>query len=240
MQKNIGIILAAGRGSRMNSDIPKQFLKIDNKDVFIYSLQSFSDAGIDEIILIISEEYEEYVNETLKEYSLFNIHIVYGGSERYYSVFNALDYIDKSGIECKYILIHDAARPVIKSEIIKEMTNKANDENIASLIPGVKVKDTIRDMALINKKEISVIDRNNLVSIQTPQIFKYDILYNSYKKLFQEYKNRIEELNITDDAMVVELISGISPYIYHGDEKNIKITTPEDLIIAKLYLKNNK
>ena len=215
------IVLAGGRGKRMNYHKSKQFIEIKGKPVLVYTLEKFIyNKSIDEVILVLPEDEVDYCKkEVLQKYSLKVDRIVIGGKERQDSVFNALEAMEKANI----VLIHDGARPFISEKIIEEGIKYANIYGAAA--PGVTPKDTIK---IKNEDNISVDtpDRNTLVAVQTPQCFKYDEIYQCHWKIKEE--NAI----VTDDTSVVERY-GHKVYLYEGDYTNIKITTPEDLILAE-------
>ena len=215
------IVLAGGRGKRMNYHKSKQFIEIKGKPVLVYTLEKFIyNKSIDEVILVLPEDEVDYCKkEVLQRYSLKVDRIVIGGKERQDSVFNALEAMEKADI----VLIHDGARPFINEKIIEEGIKYANIYGAAA--PGVAPKDTIK---VKNEDNISVDtpDRNMLVAVQTPQCFKYDEIYQCHRKIKEE--NAI----VTDDTSVVERY-GHKVYLYEGDYTNIKITTPEDLILAE-------
>ena len=215
------IVLAGGRGKRMNYHKSKQFIEIKGKPVLVYTLEKFIyNKSIDEVILVLPEDEVDYCKkEVLQRYSLKVDRIVIGGKERQDSVFNALEAMEKADI----VLIHDGARPFINEKIIEEGIKYANIYGAAA--PGVTPKDTIK---IKNEDNISVDtpDRNTLVAVQTPQCFKYDEIYQCHRKIKEE--NAI----VTDDTSVVERY-GHKVYLYEGDYINIKITTPEDLILAE-------
>ena len=215
------IVLAGGRGKRMNYHKSKQFIEIKGKPVLVYTLEKFIyNKSIDEVILVLPEDEVDYCKkEVLQRYSLKVDRIVIGGKERQDSVFNALEAMEKANI----VLIHDGARPFISEKIIEEGIKYANIYGAAA--PGVTPKDTIK---IKNEDNISVDtpDRNTLVAVQTPQCFKYDEIYQCHRKIKEE--NAI----VTDDTSVVEMY-GHKVYLYEGDYINIKITTPEDLILAE-------
>ena len=215
------IVLAGGRGKRMNYHKSKQFIEIKGKPVLVYTLEKFIyNKSIDEVILVLPEDEVDYCKkEVLQKYSLKVDRIVFGGKERQDSVFNALEAMEKADI----VLIHDGARPFINEKIIEEGIKYANIYGAAA--PGVTPKDTIK---VKNEDNISVDtpDRNMLVAVQTPQCFKYDEIYQCHRKIKEE--NAI----VTDDTSVVERY-GHKVYLYEGDYTNIKITTPEDLILAE-------
>lgn len=215
------IVLAGGRSKRMNYHKSKQFIEIKGKPVLVYTLEKFIyNKSIDEVILVLPEDEVDYCKkEVLQRYSLKVDRIVIGGKERQDSVFNALEAMEKADI----VLIHDGARPFINEKIIEEGIKYANIYGAAA--PGVTPKDTIK---VKNEDNISVDtpDRNMLVAVQTPQCFKYDEIYQCHRKIKEE--NAI----VTDDTSVVERY-GHKVYLYEGDYTNIKITTPEDLILAE-------
>lgn len=215
------IVLAGGRGKRMNYHKSKQFIEIKGKPVLVYTLEKFIyNKSIDEVILVLPEDEVDYCKkEVLQKYSLKVDRIVIGGKERQDSVFNALEAMEKANI----VLIHDGARPFISEKIIEEGIKYANIYGAAA--PGVTPKDTIK---IKNEDNISVDtpDRNTLVAVQTPQCFKYDEIYQCHRKIKEE------NAKVTDDTSVVERY-GHKVYLYEGDYTNIKITTPEDLILAE-------
>ena len=183
------IVLAGGRGKRMNYHKSKQFIEIKGKPVLVYTLEKFIyNKSIDEVILVLPEDEVDYCKkEVLQKYSLKVDRIVIGGKERQDSVFNALEAMEKANI----VLIHDGARPFISEKIIEEGIKYANIYGAAA--PGVTPKDTIK---IKNEDNISVDtpDRNTLVAVQTPQCFKYDEIYQCHRKVKEE--NAI----VTDDT----------------------------------------
>ena len=221
-EKNTAIVLAAGQGKRMHSKIQKQFLEIQGYPVLYYSLCCFQKSSlIHDIILVTGEESVSYCKEEIvQKYGLTKVSaVIPGGKERYDSVYAGLCACK----DCEYVLIHDGARPFISEKIIEEGIKYANIYGAAA--PGVTPKDTIK---IKNEDNISVDtpDRNTLVAVQTPQCFKYDEIYQCHRKIKEE--NAI----VTDDTSVVERY-GHKVYLYEGDYTNIKITTPEDLILAE-------
>ncbi len=217
------IILAGGKGTRMRSAISKQFIDIKGKPIIYYTLKKFSEnKKIDNIIVVLPEDEVKYFKENiLKKYELRINKIVIGGKERQDSVYNALKSLKNSSTDI--VLIHDGARPFISERIINEGIKFA--EIYGAAAPGVMPKDTIK---VKNEKNFSVDtpNRANLVSIQTPQVFKFDEILECHEKI------RYNGEKVTDDTMVVEKY-GYSVYLYDGEYTNIKVTTPEDLILAE-------
>lgn len=228
------VILAAGAGKRMQSDIKKQFLQINEKPVIWYSLETFQKSFIDEIVLVVSEEDITYCKkEIVEKFGFTKVkQIVAGGKERYHSVSAGIE----SLFSCDYVFIHDGARPVLTEEILERAYEEVQKCN--ACVVGMPVKDTIKIAdreGYIDKTP----DRNLVWTIQTPQVFSYSLIKEAYQKLLiQETELKEQGINITDDAMVVESLMDHSVRLVEGSYKNIKITTPEDLKIAEIFLQN--
>lgn len=217
------IVLAAGRGLRFKSKIPKPLIEINSQPVIIYSLNALSrNPEIKDIILVVNRKNLRGIARTIKKYRIPKIkEIVLGGKERQDSVVKGLQSIDpKTGL----VLIHDAVRPFIDKRIISSVIKEAKKSQAA--IVGVPVKGTIKEVVMRHALCVArkTIDRRNLWEIQTPQVFKKDLILAAYKKFGKS--------KVTDDAMLVEKM-GVKVSIVRGSYKNIKITTPEDLIIAR-------
>ncbi len=228
--KITAIILAAGQGKRMNSTVAKQFLELQNKPILYYSLSTFQKSTVDQIILVTGRDQIDYCKELVTQHRFDKVsEIIQGGKERYDSVYCALQSIK----DCSYVLIHDGARPFISLRLIEESIIKVRELNACIL--GVPVKDTIK-VVDDNGEIVSTPDRNTLWTAQTPQCFMYCQIRQAYEKLM-ETKN-LENLSITDDAMVYETFLRKSVHMITGDYSNIKITTPEDLIMAEKILED--
>lgn len=216
------IITASGKGERMKTDIPKQFLLIRNKPLLLHTLISVYNANKDyNIIIVLNEEHLHYWNEIVEKYNVTIPHkIIFGGEERFYSVQNAVNYI-KTQVDEALVAVHDGVRPFAENlfeECFKVCEEKGN------AVCCIKSVDSLRQ---INDNHTQSIDRNKVLLVQTPQCFKLSSLYNAYK---QEYSP-----TFTDDASVVERM-GEEIHICNGDRKNIKITTPFDLAIAQTLI----
>lgn len=228
-KKIVAIVLAAGAGKRMQSNIPKQFLMMQDKPVLYYSLKAFEESNVDEIILVIGKDDIEYCRDNIvKKYKFKKVtNIIEGGIERYHSVYNGLN-----SITCAdYVLIHDGARPFITMDMI-ERTIKDVREYDACVV-GVPSKDTVK---IVNEDGIvmDTPDRDKVWSVQTPQAFSYNLIKQAYDLL---YNSERENLKITDDAMVVEHTLNKPVKLVMGEYSNIKITTPDDLIIGEGILR---
>lgn len=229
----VAIVLAAGRGKRMRQAVPKQFLEIDGKPIIYYSLKQMEESFIDEIILVTGEDDVSYCQkEIVEKYGFCKVHhVIAGGKERYHSVYNGL----KAAECCDYVFIHDGARPFINEEILKR--NLEMVEKCDACVTGMPVKDTIK-VSDENNFVAQTPHRNLLWQIQTPQTFRYDIVKNAYDSLFEALSLGELKCEVTDDAMVVEQFGSQKVKLVEGDYRNIKLTTPEDMILAEAFLKN--
>ncbi|MCR5607468.1 MAG: 2-C-methyl-D-erythritol 4-phosphate cytidylyltransferase [Lachnospiraceae bacterium] len=219
------IILASGTGKRMNSDKPKQYIDIQGKPLLYYTIKQFDNELIEGIVLVVGENDIEYCkSEIVEKYGLNKVKcIVAGGKERYNSVYNGLKYIDAD-----YVMIHDGARPFISAVTIDKVYKEL--QNNDACIVGVKAKDTVKiadDEGMVS----STPDRSYVWQVQTPQAFKTEKIKIAYEKAFSQ-----DMKGITDDAMVWEKCINEPVKLVEGEYTNIKITTPEDLIIANAYV----
>ena len=225
---NSVVIVSAGRGSRMKSDINKQFLKIGGKEVIAHTVERFyNNKNIGEIIIVVREDEKEFFQENIiNKYGYKNLKIAFGGKERQDSVYNGLQEVDKN---CSIVLIHDGARPFVTNEIIEQSIECAQKYNCA--IVGIPVKDTIK-IVNENNDVCNTPNRNTLWSIQTPQVFDYSLIMKAHEKA----KN--DKYYGTDDSMLMEYL-GYNVKVVEGSYDNIKITTPEDLKVAEEILREN-
>lgn len=231
--KTAAIVLAAGSGSRMHSNVKKQYMEINGKPLIYYALKAFEDSFTDEVVLVVSPGDIDYCKrEIVDKFGFTKVKsIVEGGAERYDSVRFGLHAISD---DTDYVMIHDGARPFVTEDIMKRSVDAAR-ENMACVV-GMPVKDTIK-VADENGFAKETPDRKNLWMIQTPQTFEYSLIRKLYDKL-EEDKEEIKAkgINITDDAMVVETFSDVKVKLVEGSYNNIKVTTPEDIGIAQAIL----
>lgn len=231
MAKITAIVLSAGKGSRMESKVHKQYLMLSGRPIIYYALKAFEDSPVDEIVLVVGKGEEAFCRtEIIEKYHLHKVtHIVEGGKERYHSVFNGLKKCGGSD----YVLIHDGARPFVEQAVIGRAIEAVIE--CRSCIAAVPVKDTIK---IANEEAVveATPKRDSLWSVQTPQAFAYELLYASYKKLLEE-EAADEAVHVTDDAMVVEQYGQAQVHIFKGSYRNLKITTPEDLEMAEFLMK---
>jgi 2-C-methyl-D-erythritol 4-phosphate cytidylyltransferase len=229
-QNNV-IIVAGGSGLRMTSEKKKQYLLIDEIPILTHTLKAFDKLGqFDNIILVVPKEDQIYCqSKILDPYSFkHSIQIVPGGKKRQDSVYNGLSYLKGLKImQDSIILIHDGVRPFITNETIEKSIQGAKQNG--ACIPVVKLTDTIKEVTR-NSFIIKTKDRKHLYSAQTPQAFKFNLLYTAFEHAIKS------SFTGTDDASLVEFL-GKSVAVYEGSKLNIKITTPDDLILGNYILK---
>ncbi len=217
MNYKINAIIPAGGTSSRFGNTNKLLEKINGKEVIKYTVDAFNASNVDNIIICANISIMEELKKIFADYK--NIKIIEGGATRQESVFKGLQ-----AENCDYILIHDGARPMISTDLINQTIEMVKDKK--ALTVATKTIDTIKEV--VDGKIIRTIDRSKLYNTQTPQAFEYEMILNAHKKLFGQ--------NFTDDAGMLEA-QGIDVYILNGSYKNIKITTQNDLDIAKIYLK---
>ncbi len=220
--KKYAVIVAGGAGTRMGSNLPKQFLLIQGKPVLYYTVKSFLDAFPDiEIILVLPELQMELGKEIIDGYfSEANILLTTGGETRFHSVKNGLSLVTDESV----VFVHDGVRCLASSELLIRCFNKALETG--SAIPVTESRDSLR---LITEEGHVVLDRNAVRLVQTPQTFHSKLLLPAFAI---DYKERF-----TDEATVAEAF-GIELTLVEGDPENIKITSPVDLAVAESILLN--
>lgn len=214
------VIVAAGGGSRMGGPIPKQFMLIHNKPVLYYTLKAFLEAYEDlQIILVLPLEFTNMGEEIIDAwFDKDRVRITVGGETRFQSVKNGLALVDEESI----IFVHDAVRCMVSKELIHRCYDAALESGTA--IPVLPVKDSVR---ILQEDGNDPMDRSRIVLVQTPQTFHSKILLPAYQI---DYKDKF-----TDEATVVEAF-GLKVGLVEGDEMNIKLTRPIDMLIAEKLL----
>ena len=215
----------------MKSDIPKQYMNLDGKPIIYYSLKAFQDCGFSSIILVCGKEDVEYCQKKIiKKYKLSGVTaVVPGGKERYHSVYEGLNAVR----DADYVFIHDGARPVLTEEIIRRLQEAVVEEGAA--VAGMPVKDTIKivdDAGYVKETP----ERKYVWQVQTPQCFSFPIIHEAYRKLITDEEADLPIPPVTDDAMVLSYSSDHRIKMVEADYRNIKITTPEDMAIAQVYM----
>lgn len=214
--KHTALIVAGGKGLRMGSELPKQFLPIGGKPVLMHTLEAFYrfDSGID-LILVLPEEQQGYWKQLCEKHRFTIRHLIANGGEtRFHSVRNGLALVSGGGL----VGVHDGVRPFVSQEVIRRCYDRAATEK--AVIPVVDVVETVRQ---VTESGSRTVNRDDYKLVQTPQVFDADLLRRAYAQDFKPF--------FTDDASVVEAM-GVPVDLVEGNRENIKITTPFDLKIA--------
>jgi 2-C-methyl-D-erythritol 4-phosphate cytidylyltransferase len=221
MQKKYIIIVAGGTGSRMNSELPKQFLLLKGKPIIIHTIEQFYryDANIT-CIVVVHADYKLYLAETLQQFNLHHCNITEGGETRFHSVKNGLKLIENN--EQGIVGIHDAARPLVSIETIGRCYELAAEKGC--VVPVITINESLR---VVEGSKNKAVNRAHYRVVQTPQCFKTELMQKAYDQDYNEL--------FTDDASVLEQ-GGHTIYLTEGNAENIKITQPQDLRLAELYL----
>jgi 2-C-methyl-D-erythritol 4-phosphate cytidylyltransferase len=229
---NFVIVVAGGIGRRMNNALPKQFIQLENIPVLMRTLHAFHRTSLSlEIVVVLPAEWMDYWTDLCYKFDFHVPHsLVEGGTSRFQSVKNGLNYVSQYLQEKgtpsaqQYIAVHDGARPLVSSSLIATLFAAAAKHQ--AVIPGLPSSDTIR---LVENGSSRIYNRDQVIHIQTPQVFEAHLLFKAYQAS--------ESTEFTDDASVVEA-SGTAITIIPGEKQNFKITTEEDLLFAKALLRS--
>ena len=214
------IIVAGGSGSRMGAEVPKQFLRLGGEPILAVTLRKFMPYAED-IVVVLPEAHIPLWESLAEECHLQDTHkVCAGGATRFHSVQNGLGALDP---ECDIVAVHDGVRPLLSGKMIERGLACAVEHG--SAVPTVGAVDSFR---VVHEGKLEIIDRSLLRAIQTPQMFDAQLLRKAYGATYDE--------RFTDDASVVEML-GTELHFYEGERSNLKITTPEDLIIAEAMLR---
>jgi 2-C-methyl-D-erythritol 4-phosphate cytidylyltransferase len=228
---NLSVIIpAAGQGKRMKTETNKQFLMLEDKEILAHTINKFEqEVTVNEIIVVCRAEEVDYCKNNIVDNDSLDksLKVVVGGKTRQESVYNGLQEVDSTS---DFVLIHDGARPFVKTQLIKKVITKLKKYD--AVVVGVPVKDTIKvvntDSMIINTP-----DRSKLVAIQTPQVFRKDLISDAYQRAYDD------GFIGTDSSSLVERIDKKVKFV-KGSYENIKITTPEDLEFGKRILAGRK
>jgi len=220
LMKKYALIVAAGSGSRMGAELPKQFLPLKGKPIVYYSVKSFLDAYDDlQIILVLPAAFTDLGHEIIDAYfDNDRVTVTTGGDSRFQSVKNGLSLVAGESI----VFVHDAVRCLVSRELIRKCYEIASETG--SAVPVIAAKDSVR---ILDDEASQVVDRHRVMLVQTPQTFHSRILLPAYEIDFKD--------KFTDEATVVEAY-GLKVSLLEGEETNIKITRPVDLLIAEKFL----
>ncbi len=224
------VVLAAGKGTRMGGETPKQFLPLGGKPLICHCLQTFEESPVDEVVLVTSEEEIGFCrDEIVGRFGYRKVtKIIPGGAQRYHSVAFGLRAIE----DCDYVFIHDGARPFADRAMILRLFEAVC--KYGSAIAAMPVKDTVK-IADPEGFARETPDRNLVWQMQTPQVFSYGKIRDAYEKLLAAEAVGDVDM-VTDDAQVMERYGSLPIKLVEGSYKNMKITTPEDLKIAEALL----
>jgi 2-C-methyl-D-erythritol 4-phosphate cytidylyltransferase len=219
--KKFALIVAGGSGSRMNNNIPKQFIEINNRPILMHTFDAFFNFDPNlEFILVLPKNQITLWN-SLCDMHQFNMDckIAFGGETRFHSVKNGLDFINEEGI----VFIHDGVRPLVSLQTLKNCYETAIEKGNA--LPVIPVSESVREIDGLKNKAVN---RSKYFLVQTPQTFQTRLI----QKAYQQATSNI----FTDDATVLEC-TGETIHLVEGNRENIKITYPEDLVLADIFLK---
>ena len=226
-------MLAAGSGKRMGGDVKKQYIELKGKPIIFYTLDSFEKSDVDEIVLVVGAGDEEDVKKDIVDkYGFKKIkRIVSGGKERYHSVHNGIKAVSE---DTDVVLVHDGARPFIETALINKCIECNVDE--AAFVVAVKAKDTTR-ICDESGTAVDTPNRNSVWQMQTPQVLSYKKALSAFNSLIEKEDEIIKSgIAVTDDVMVLEYFEDQPIKMMEGSYTNIKITTPEDLLLAEKLL----
>jgi len=222
--KEYALIIAGGKGTRIKSEVPKQFIELSGKPILLHTIESFIKYSSHLSIFLVLPEEDFIIWEVICEKFNFNhpITLQKGGETRFQSVKNGLDKIQGEGL----VAIHDGVRPLVSADLIGASFRLAAVHG--SAVAAVRLKESIR---MTDQDNTKAVDRSKFRLIQTPQTFNLQLIKKAYQLK--------EDPNLTDDASVAEK-SGHLISLFEGSYENIKITTAEDLIVAEALLKSRK
>ncbi len=238
------IVLAAGAGKRMQSHVAKQYMLLNEKPIIWYALHAFEESAlIDKVILVVGAGEIPYgKSEIVEKYGFTKVEaVIEGGAERFLSVWEGLKQIEnlqtddeKENASDNYVFIHDGARPFVTEDIIRDTYEAA--KAYGSCVAGMPVKDTIK-IADEDGFAVQTPNRKTVWAVQTPQVFEQSLIISAYAQLIEKLDElKAQGVEITDDAMVVETMTGKKVKLVKSSYENIKITTPEDMKIAESFV----
>lgn len=236
MEQCTAIVLAAGAGKRMQSAVAKQYMLLDEKPIIWYALNAFEKSNyIHQVILVVGAGEVPFCQKDIVEAFGFKkvTKIVEGGAERYLSVWEGLKCMKPE--DGNYVFVHDGARPFVTEDIIRNAYEAVKEHG--ACVVGMPVKDTIK-VADADGFAAQTPNRRTLWAVQTPQVFEESLIYSAYEKVVHNLEElKKKGIEITDDAMVVETMTNHKVKLVEGSYENIKITTPEDILVAQSFLR---
>ena len=245
------VVLAAGTGSRMKANVAKQFLELAGRPLIYYSLKAVEASQIiDDCLVVTGEEDIEYMQRNVvAQYGFRKVKaVIAGGSERCFSVANAMRWLKTEGMPEGYVFIHDGARPLLNEEILGRAYEAVTE--FGACVAAMPSKDTVK---MVDEDGFAAFtpERKKVWIIQTPQVFEKELIVGAYESFEHDVKDRQDGQEgqgaigagralVTDDASVVERYTDRRVKLVEGDYSNIKVTTPEDLVLAEALLRKKK
>ncbi|MDP2721311.1 MAG: 2-C-methyl-D-erythritol 4-phosphate cytidylyltransferase [Bacteroidales bacterium] len=221
--KKFILILAGGAGKRFESELPKQFNLLNGKPMLMYAFDAFSKTEDAEFILVLNEDWHQHWNQLCKDFAFTIPHrLVVGGETRFHSVQAGLSLVTNPSL----VAIHDGVRPLVTPELIENCFKTAEQKSCA--IPVTQFTDSIRYVSGPHNKTVA---REQYRAVQTPQVFKSNLILQAYRQSWED--------KFTDDSSVLESL-GYPVILIAGEKENIKVTTPVDLQMAEIILKNRQ
>lgn len=229
---NTAIILAGGVGSRMGVDRPKQYLIVKDKPIIVYCLEIFEKhKNIDNIVIVVSDEWKDYVKENVEKFGISKVcGYAPAGETRQHSIFNGLKSTEENAPDTNVVIIHDAARPLVSDQIIDDCIQGATDYDGA--MPVITVKDTVYQSADGSKIDC-LLKRSELFAGQAPESFKFKKYYQIHNEVTDD------EIGATAGSSEIAYRHGMEIRMVKGSERNLKITTIEDLETFETILKGD-
>lgn len=229
--KTVALVVAAGKGRRMGGSISKQYLELAGKPILVHTLLAFERSSlIDEVLLVVGAEDLDRCQTFIDRYELSKLRqIIAGGRERQHSVRLGLQTLADSSESTEFVLIHDGVRPFVDDELLERIMHALTVGQRAALVAAIPVKDTIKTVEPTECTIGQTLDRERLWAIQTPQAFRMSLIMEAHLQAERE------QYLGTDDAVLAER-AGEPVYIVPGDDLNIKVTTPADLLLAEAIL----
>lgn len=223
------VILAGGVGSRVKSAVPKQFIEINNCPIIVHTIQNFErNENIDNIVIVSLEEWIEHTRDIVKKYQFSKVsEVVAGGVSGHLSTKNGIFSLKDKMSENDYVIIHDAARPIVSQEVINELIDTAHKKGNACSAVSCYETVLFTNNRTSGKKQI---DRNSIMRVQTPQCYEYGLIKSLYERAEADQKEDFVYAN------TMALHYGIEIFFSKGTNNNIKITTKEDIVLYKALL----
>ena len=225
------VIPAAGTGSRMQSVVPKQYLRIQGQTVIEYTLAPFlASNDVSGVVVATSADDKTWpqIERNLSTSGATKLSSVHGGETRAHSVLNGLTALRARAADDDWVLVHDAARPCYRAQDLRQLITQVADHKVGGIV-AIRAKDTLKRAENATNNIAATIDRANVWQAQTPQMFRFGLLYRSLQAALAA------NVGVTDESSAVEW-AGHAPLLIEGDARNLKVTTPEDLALARFWL----